>query len=276
MLSSQAFSADICSQNNMDQLVAAGLEGLEDKRLAADIQKAQVAIIGEIHFETSLQPRLDVIKAFRNLHPGVVCAAFEFPVRDYSFTETLVRFGQMKNDIVSLKNLTPEQQEGVKGIDTLLNYYGPMEKYARDLGMRTVTVDHFDNYTKDLTIDERNEAMATNIDRLLKAKQCDSVIFFVGKAHLAKNYDSKTRVQDLVRAKGVAVTSVNLQMTSQELNLTNMNYRSWSVCRRLAKVQLNSYIALRGAELIQDAYLFPYLQNDQIHWSDFDWTLLAP
>lgn len=276
-----SFAQSICSASNLELLVTSGLPAFVENEFTHQIENSKVVVVGEIHFYTELNPRLDTIKQFNALAYGKKCVAYEWAVQDYDFIEFLDRISKFISSLKdgSFQKSNPSVTD--KNVDNLLasfqqvyDYYWPMAELTQKLGMKAVMIDHKDhNFNSSKTMDERNVAMAENINVLISNGSCDSVLFFVGKAHLAKNTDSTTRVQDLIRSHNLNAITVNLQMTNEGLPV---QARSWSICPISQALKLKDYAFFKNSELEQNYTLFPYMLNDQTTWKDFDFTLLSP
>lgn len=278
---SNSFAQSICSDPNVPTLVNTGLHAFSDNEFTKSIETSAVNIVGEIHFFTELQARLELIKKFNSIAKGKKCVAYEWAKKEYDFIEFMNRIKQSINGIKESAFAAENPQIKAADIQHLVpifeqiyDYYWPMAELTQVLGMKAVMVDHKDhNFTSAKSMDERNSGMAENLYTLLKNQDCDSILFFVGKAHLARNTDSTTRVQDLVRAKNISVNTISLQMTRESLPLV---IRSWTICQNLNSIKLNDYAFIKNSELTDDHVLFPYMQNELTTWKDFDFTLLAP
>lgn len=276
-----SFAQSICSASNLELLVTSGMPAFAKNEFTHQLANSKVVVAGEIHFYTELKSRLDTIKQFNALAYGKKCIAYEWAVQDYDFIEFLNRISIL---ISSLKDGSFQKSNPSvtnNNVDKLLasfqqvyDYYWPMAELTQKLGMKAVMVDHKDHsFSSSKTMDERNVAMAENINALFSNGSCDSLLFFVGKAHLAKNTDSTTRVQDLIKSHNLNAITVNLQMTNESLPV---QIRSWSICPISQSLKLKDYAFFKNTELEQNYTLFPYMQNEQITWKDFDFTLLSP
>lgn len=276
-----SFAQAICSSSNLSSLVRSGTPAFIENEFTQQIQASKITVVGEIHFYTELNPRLEIIRQFNALKPGKKCVAYEWAAQEYDFIEFLNRFNKLISALKdgSFKKSNPNLTE--KNVEDLLassqqvyEYYSPMAELTQKLGMKAVMVDHKDhNFNSSKTMDERNGAMAENLNALISNGSCESILYFVGKAHLAKNTDSTTRIQDLIRERNLKVTTVNLQMTNENLPLA---VRSWSICPMSHTLKLKDYAYFKNSDLEQNYTLFPYMQNDRTAWKDFDFSLLSP
>lgn len=280
--SAHSLAQSICSDSNLRSLVSSGIPAFSKNELTDRIENSKVTVVGEIHFYTDLNPRLDVIRQFNNFGRGKKCVAYEFAnVEGHDFSDFMSR---IKTKLEGLKDGSIQKQfpelsddlikQLVNSFGQIYDYYGPMSELTSSLGMKAVMVDHKDhNFETSRTMDERNVAMSENLESLISNGVCDSILFFVGKAHAAKNMDSTTRVQDLIKARDLSVVTINLQMTEETLPAAA---KSWSICPILQSLKLTDYAFFKNVELERDYTLFPYMLNDRTKWKDFDFTLLAP
>ncbi len=281
LLSIYAFAQPwICEDPNIGQLVADGSPGFSQKLFKETVSSAKILIAGEVHFYTDLKPRLDLINNYNMHQAGKKCVAFEFAFRNHGFEETL---GKIKARITAMKSIEfitahPELKKedldaAIAAYQPIIDYYQPMSDSAIALGIKSKQVDHKDHWdVPNQSMDERNKAMAENLKALIDSGDCDSVLFFVGKAHLAINADSTTRVQDLLRIKNITTTTINLQMTTETLPY---GARSWSLCPFSSK-KLSDYSFIKNDKLSGDPLLFPFMNKTGVRWKDFDFTLLTP
>lgn len=276
-----SFAQTICSDANLPTLTDAGLNAFSENEFTKSFQGSSITVIGEIHFYTDLKPRLDFIQQWKQKALGKKCVAYEWAKKEYDFVEFMNR---IKKNIDAIKGpayaagnpqlKVEDIQKLAAAFEQIYNYYWPMAELTQNLNMKAVMVDSADhNFTSSKSMDERNLAMAENLNILLKSGECDSILFFVGKAHLAKNTDSSTRVQDLARSLGISVNTINLQMTNETVPYA---VRSWSICPISQSLKLADYAFLKNDQLVGDYTLFPYMMNDLTRWKDFDYTLLVP
>lgn len=275
LVATTAYAESICSQAQMENLVKVGTPAFANDVLTSQIQSNKVFVVGEIHFYTDLKPRLDLISEYRRLAGTNACVAFELAARPVG---TEVSLATLKSGIESLEaneefKKVPSRDAVISSLKQLYDYYFPMVDYVVKLGLKARSVDHKDHFDKSQTMEERNQAMAENISSLIKNGDCSSVLFFVGKAHLSRNLDSPTRVQDLIRGLGISTVTAHLQMTKESLP---DGVRSWSICPFAAKIKLSDYAVISNKSLNNDPYLFPNLIGDLTKWKDFDFSLLAP
>lgn len=278
---SLASAQTICSDANLANLVNTGNHAFSENELTNSLKNSEIIIAGEIHFYTDLKPRLDLIKHFQKTAVGKKCVAYEFAAREYDFIEFMDR---IKKNIEATKDpnffaANPQIKPGdvqklVSAFEQIYNYYWPMADLTRNLGMKAIMVDNKGHtFTSEKTMDERNSAMAENLSISIKNGDCDSILFFVGKAHLSKQPDSTTKVQELVKGLIAKVTTVNLQMTKETFPY---GIRSWSICPSSQAVKPSDYAFIKNSELARDYALFPSMLNDTTKWKDFDYTLLVP
>ena len=229
--------------------------------------KSDVIIAGEIHLYTNLDARLALIQAFKDLKGANSCVAFEWPDRAGGLTDTLsdLRGMAAKDRVIGGRNLIRAEN-----IDRMVGYYSPMNDFAHSLGLRTITVDDKDRMTKELSIDQRNHSMGTNLVSALQVSKCDAVLLFVGKAHVAKGTDSQVSLPEILQTHAVRTTSINIQMTN-EIGIPD-DAKTWMSC---AAPLLSASLIFDSREVPGDPLLF---QQDEggSRWKSFDLTLLLP
>ncbi len=243
----------------------------ENSDLLATIKQSDVVVAGEVHFVTPIEGRIRLIEEFYKLVGAEGCVAFELPYREQSAVDFMTH---NRENIATLKSLDKlEVQPLLQILQNIEDYYEPMVTKAASLGMKVRSVDHQDNGTVELSMEQRNLAMSQHISQLHSKKLCLHTLFFVGKAHLGVAPDSPSRVQDLISQKGLKTTTLNIQMT-KEKDLPS-SVRSWALCAENAKLIINDYKTINSSSIPGDPFLLPF-NNSQVKWKDFDFTIFLP
>lgn len=260
----------ICTVESMrlEDTISRGTGSKGAASLNDSLSRSRVILAGDVHLYTDESIRLSLIRQFKKVNGNGSCVALEWPSRSDGWEGTLKLLKEMEAADLKVGGKNVVRAENVR---RMIKYYEPMGKLAKDLGLTTVTVDHSERMEKDLSMDDRNYAIAANISKLLESKSCKAVLMFVGKSHIARSSDSTTSLPKLVREKGLSVTSINIQMTNETSVPTEA--KSFTDCKS-PKLEAFSFFA--NSELAGDPNLFPNLPSVTVKWKDFDSTLLAP
>ena len=233
-----------------------------------------VTLVGEIHFWTPVKSYEYLLKKFASLHKGRNCLAVEFPESEASFETNLEEF--KKRAVMIRENPSPysmaEAEPIARNFEMVASYYGEINSSAVSNGFRVIAVEHFNKYNEDLDIDERNQAIANNITKALNESACDNILGIFGKVHLSLGMWRTTTIQNLLQAKGVLSTTINLQMTNEEHLDTSM--RSFE--KSGLTVSGENFLWIKNSNNGTRIMLFPNIPNEGSTWSDFDFTLLIP
>ena len=263
-------SESICSENSekvAKVITTASSITQKDSVFGESVKSADVIVAGEIHLYTDLAGRLDLIRAFSDQHDRKGCLAFEWPARPDGLDGTL---RDLKAMSASDRKIGGRNLVRADNIDRMVAYYEPMANLAKLLGLVAATVDDKDRQNKDLSMDERNGAMASNIDLLIRGGRCSSVLMFAGKDHIAKSADATSTLPELLRKKAHHPVSINIQMTD-EASVPG-DFKTWSGC---PAPTLKQYAFFRTADIPGDPLLMP-TSGEEGRWKDFDFTLLVP
>ena len=242
------------------------------------ISDRKVLLAGEAHFYTDTAALVNLISMYAQLRGTKACVAFEFSQKAVSGEAMLnkIRVGipELRAALAD-SNFSDDDRKAVvdqiTNFEEILRYYDPLVAASSKHGLKTVAIDHPDHpFVEAKSDDDRNKAMADEIVRLIDSKSCDSVLAFVGKAHLSRAFGNVTRIQDLMATPNnqIAIT-LNLQMTSETIPVSG---RTWTNCE---PPQLSKPLLFQTSVISNEVNIMPNIPKSPL-WTDYDFTLMLP
>lgn len=240
----------------------------ESKNLISSIAKSSVIIAGETHLYTDLNTRIELMNMVKKIKGNKnTCVALELPNHPIGSVAFL---SDLKETAVKTRSDGNIYQANTQ--DDLINYYESMMNYAISIGLKVKPVDHPKSWIDYLSNDIRDQAMVSNIIEALQTQDCETVLFFVGKAHETKSTGYSPALSQLFKAKEVTTTSVNLQMTYEDL--MPIQIRTWFICPDTAN-QIQKSIVIESNQIPEDLQIAPY-SGEKMRFADFDYTWIIP
>ncbi len=263
----------ICSlgEKKLNEVLSENPQPEANQEFITAISKSNVIVAGEIHLYTDFKARSTLIRMVKAINGPNVCVALELP----NWPEGLNSFfSNLKK--ISQQYRKDESIDHANVQDDLINYYESTTNYALSMGLKVKPVDHPKSFEENFSNVIRNQYMSNSIVDLIQTKECDSVLFFVGKAHEIKSSKVDPAISPLLNAKGLLSTSVNLQM-SYEYAMP-MQTRTWSLCRdsvdRFEK-KIQRSVLFNSNKISETIKLAPE-SGENMKFSDFDFTWLIP
>lgn len=226
-------------------------------------------VAGEMHLYTDLKARKDIIAFFKKIKGPDSCVAFEMPKTNEGYTAFLEKLKKVNLEFRA--NIPKGEEWLAEQRDDFIKYYDPMNTFAISEGLKTFGVDHTESFEKEISLGERNQHLASNIEGLIKDKKCSAVLFFVGKAHETSNsLPGEQAVSSLLNAKLIKTTSVNIQMTYEKSSPPEM--RTWDICK---EPHLKEALVVQKENLPSDILLAPK-SGEKVKLTDYDFSFFLP
>ncbi|MES2962871.1 MAG: hypothetical protein V4760_03205 [Bdellovibrionota bacterium] len=277
-----AFASSICdsptSRKVLQSVTTDPANTLTEKLLSDLIGDRPITFIGEAHYNTDTNALKKIIETFAKSRPKS-CVAFEFAQTNDSYLSVITK---IRNGLPKIREQAQaaERSEAdrkalldyAKSYEMYVSYFGPLADKAEQLNLATKAVDHVDHpFKARKSMDERNHAMAENLAALLASNACDSVLFIVGKAHIAPTFEATTGVQSLLETKfNINSISFNAQMTNETIR--DFRGLTFPTC---AAPSVAKAMIVKSALLDPALELMPLLEGSP-RWVDFDYTILLP
>ena len=233
----------------------------------SSLRAVPVVLIGEMHYFTPIESYEYLLSDFSKSPSGAVCMAVEFPKRTFSFEESLE---ELRTRAVTVRK---SNSEAAKKMDRAFSVYSQINEIAKRNHIKVFGVENSDYYKLDLSVDERNKTIATNIEELIKKNICAKVLGIFGKSHLTLGLERKSTIKSLLGATGVSALTVNLQMTNEET--IDPSYKSFAESK-VSEASLDDFIWLHNQEISHIVRVLPFLPGEISVWQEFDYTLLLP
>lgn len=223
--------------------------------------EARLVLIGEIHY-TFQSFREELLNKVTAGMAGRICQFYELD-QQYDIERSLKNFEQV-------------------GFEDVHAQFLKLHRLAQKKGWREFTVDvkGVDDDTSVEEINRRDREMAKQILRHM-AKNCDSAVMFVGKAHVQKEARDRVILPHLLRAQNLKLMTVNLQDASDDRMALLWGpedaavSQSWNgVCRKGQSLPrpFTAQVFASG-QLPSDLRFFAKTQEKGL-WNSFDWTVL--
>lgn len=262
----------ICTLNlaeeNLSKILTNKPSPNKNKNLTSSIAKSSVIIAGETHLYTDLNARIELMNMVKTIKGNKnTCVALELPNQPIGPVAILSDLKEIAAKTRSDGNIYQANTQ-----DDLINYYESMMNYALSIGLKVKVVDHPKSWEDNLSNDIRDQAIVSNITEALQNQDCETVLLFVGKAHETKSTGYSPALSQLFKAKEVTTTSVNLQMTYEDL--IPIQVRTWFICPDTAN-QIQKSIVFESNQIPEDIQIAPS-SGEKMRFADFDYTWIIP
>lgn len=215
-----------------------------------------VVLLGEEHTFAEVKDLSMILALIKNnkTEQKNICLFLEFPKS--------LKLQEFKSSLTE-PSMFPSQRKYRK-------YYSGILEAAEKHKYQVHFVDHEKQLQQNLSLNERDKAMAMNMSQLIDSEDCASGVLIVGKAHISPDEDARTLVRDHLDELGLSTATLNIQYAQDKV--INSSLKSWNdLCpekaQKLDEPRIFENKALSGLAIYPRLYrgsLFDY----------FDFTVL--
>lgn len=175
-----------------------------------------------------------------------------------------------------LASLPPGPSDDRANMTKILQYFEPLVSKANELGMKSYSVDHPENFGQGMDINIRDEAMSNRIQELLANGSCSSAVFFVGKAHITADEIGRTTLKQKLTQAKVRFSTFIAQHASDPGHEKLASWNRLCSSQRLPNPQ--SPVVFSSAVFDPQTPIWPKMIGGSWTgglWQDFDYVILA-
>lgn len=254
---SEVVHADECSDLTKKNLVAKSGPSIEDFQWSYFGEK-NVVLIGDEHTSSKPADIVRVANAIKSTYSSQesACLFLEFP--------TSLSLDKFK-EILGSDTGNAEQMRYIR-------YYKAILEGAEASGFNVHLVDHAEYFERDVSINERDRAIAENISKLLESRTCSKGVMVVGKAHITPDEVGRKLVRENLNELGRTSSTINIQYANE--TVAHPRLKSWNgLCPNRA--ELLGRTSVFSNQPISQLALYP-LYTPLSLLGYFDFTVLFP
>jgi hypothetical protein len=253
---------NICQNDNLQRIKQEkGTYSSINELFKITKSQSSLHIVGEAHFNTSVQLLEKIIDSFVSTYPkeNRVCLFLEIPEGGVNLFEGLF-------NRALAKATTNKQKDQIK---SMREYYPSIINKAKSFSMDIFEVDHPGHLDGDMSEDERNDYMAIKISELME-HSCDEAIMFVGKAHISPLEDRASLVQN-IKKFGQSLVTYNVAAHEEAADPRFLS----SIVPLCSADKESLPVAFPNTILLPSTNLYPIIVTERRpFWNDFDYSIL--
>lgn len=258
----------VCSDANLrTSPILTTIRSLEDFKPE---QTSDLLMVGEMHYLTDPILLQKILRILAKEKGENACVFFEFSsaVTPHDFVS------KVKDALASLPEGDSVER---RDFSEMLRYYGPLITTADELGLKSLSIDHPENFGQGMELNLRDEAMAQRIQSLLRNGSCSSAVMFIGKAHITADEDGIYTLKHRLRDAKLKLTTFNVQHASDP---GPQKLAAWSqLCPQNTLLTPDGPMIFRNDLFSDTTPIWPRMIGGKWTgglWRDFEYTILAP